>query len=120
MKAIFFPTLIIALGVGWLLTVQGVLPGVNWIWVLGLGASGIAVMGIVGIDKATMVIGPFLLVATFLSLLRQTGRISLDSEVPVLVIAFGVLLLLVRLVKFPPAKWLYDPQHEGGPGQKRS
>lgn len=110
MKAIFFPLLIIALGVGWLLTVQGILPGVNWVWVLGLGAAGVAVLGIVGIDRATMVIGPFLIIAMFLSLLRQTERIDVDSEVPILVIAFGVLLMLVRVVKLPPARWLYDPQ----------
>jgi hypothetical protein len=115
MKAIFFPLLIIALGVGWLLTVQGVLPGVNWVWVLGLGAAGVAVLGIIGIDKATMVIGPFLIFAMVLSLLRQTKRLTIDSEVPVLVIGFGILLLLVQLIKLPPAKWLYDPQHGDGP-----
>ena len=39
-KAVAAPILIIAVGVGWLLTVQGIVPGVNWVWVLGLGAAG--------------------------------------------------------------------------------
>jgi len=38
--------------------------------------------------------------------LRQTGILSIDSEVPILVIIIGVLLLVARLPKVPPPKWL--------------
>ena len=80
------PVLIIAVGVGWLLTAQGYAPGVNWIWILGLGVVGILTFVLSkGFDKVSVVLGPFFLLASLLSVLRQTGRLSLDIEMPVLV-----------------------------------
>lgn len=112
MRKIAFPLLIITIGAGWLLTVQGVLPGVNWLWVLALGISGALVLGVVGIDKGTVGIGPFLIISSIMSLLRQTNRLSIDTEVPLLVVAFGALLLLAQLIPLPSPKWLYDPPSE--------
>ncbi len=103
------PFLLIAVGVGWLLTAHNFVSGVNWIWILGLGVIGLLIMGIGGIDKVTIVVGPYLIVATFFSLLRQTGRIGADTEVPALVIAAGVLMLISRLSPVPIPPWLVDP-----------
>ncbi len=114
MKRIAIPITIIVVGIGWLLTVHGVLPGVNWLWVLALGLAGVLVPALLGIDKATMVIGPFLILSTIMSLLRQTDRISIDTEVPLLVIGLGVLLLVVQLTPLPHPKWLYDPIRANG------
>lgn len=104
------PILIITIGVGWLLSVMHILPGVNWVWVLALGMLGALVLIVGGVNKITIVVGPFLILATFFSLLRQTGRLSLDVEVPCLVIAAGALLLFARLAPVPPPHWLNDDQ----------
>jgi hypothetical protein len=84
-KTLAAPVFIITLGLGWLLTVQNLVPGVNWIWVLGLAVVGFLVLA-AGVDKVTFVVGLFLVSSTFFSILRQTGRISSDVEVPTLVI----------------------------------
>ena len=107
-KALAAPILIIALGVGWLLTTQNIVPGVDWIWVVGLGVTGVLILA-AGIDKVTAVVGLFLIAATFFSLMRQTGRISVDTEVPSLVIVFGTLLLLAKLLPIPAPKWISEP-----------
>lgn len=111
-KAAGIPVLIITLGTGWLLTVQGILPGVNWVWVVGLGMAGVLTMALGGIDKFTMLVGPFLIVSSGFSLLRQTGRLTVDSEVPCLVILFGILLLIVQLSPLQAPKWLIVPPEE--------
>jgi hypothetical protein len=103
------PILIITVGVGWLLTVLNVLPGVNWVWLLALGAVGSLVLLLGGLNKLTIVVGPFLILATLFSLLRQTGRISMDIEVPLLVISAGVLMLVARQAPIPPPRWMSEP-----------
>ena len=114
-KSMTVPILIIGLGVGWLLTAHNVLPGVNWIWLLALGIVGVLVIAVGGFDKVTLVVGPFLIAGTIFSLLRQTGHISIDTEVPALVIFLGVLLLLVRVLPVPAPKWLIEPPNDRGP-----
>jgi hypothetical protein len=104
------PVLIIAVGVGWLLTAQGYAPGVNWIWILGLGVVGILTFVLSkGFDKVSVVLGPFFLLASLLSVLRQTGRLSLDIEMPVLVISVGVLLLVAQLPTIRKPGWYVPP-----------
>src|SRR6185503_8562621 len=88
------PFLMITVGTGWLLTTHQVLPGIDWVWVLGMAVVGILVMALGGIDKFTVVVGPFLLITTVFSLLRQTGKITDKTEVPSLVIIAGLLVLL--------------------------
>jgi len=111
-KTLAAPILIIALGVGWLLTTHNVVPGVNWIWTIGLGATGVLILA-GSFDKVTVVIGPFLMAATIFSLLRQTGCMNIDTEVPSLVIVFGMLMLAARVLPIPPPKWILEP-----PGSK--
>ena len=102
------PVLIIAVGVGWLLSTHDVIPGVNWIWVLGLGVGRILTLGLGGIDKVTIVVGPFLIVSTFFSIARQTGRMSADTEIPCLVILAGVLALIARFSPLPTPTWILE------------
>lgn len=68
--------LLIVVGSGWLLNNLEIVPGVNWIWTLGLGLIGIAWLAIGGINKLTAVLGPFLILASVLSYLRQTGHLD--------------------------------------------
>lgn len=92
------PILVITVGLAWLLNVLEVVPDVDWIWSLGLAVAGILCLTIGGISKATVVAGPLLLVASVCSVLRQTGRLHEQQEVPILVIVLGVLMLLAQLL----------------------
>lgn len=99
--------LIISLGVGWLLTAQGFAPDINWIWTLCLGIVGIAAFILSGgVDKVSIVVGPFFLICSILSLLRQTGRLTESTEMPILVIVTGALLLIAQLPAIPAPRWL--------------
>ena len=108
-KTLLLPVLLIVVGVGWLLTTLGVAPGIDWVWTLGLAAVGLLTFVVGGFDKITFVAGVFFIVTSVLSVLRQTGRISLDIEVPVLVILAGVLLLSARHPSIPIPEWSIEP-----------
>ncbi len=106
--ALVVPILIITVGIGWLLTTQNIVPGIDWVWSLGLAVAGLLTLLAGGLDKVSVVVGPFFLVASVLSVLRQTGRLSLDTEVPILVILVGVLLLVARMPTIPAPSWVID------------
>jgi hypothetical protein len=99
------PILIIVVGVGWLLTVQRFGPGINWIWTLSLACVGILTFVLGGFNKATIVVGPFFLLASLFSVLRQVDQLDLDSEIPVLVICLGILLLVAQIPAVPNPDW---------------
>lgn len=102
--------LIITVGVGWLLTAQGFGPDINWVWTLGLGVVGVLTFVVSGgLDKVSVIAGPFFLVGSLLSVLRQTGRMSVDVEVPVLVILIGLLLLVAQCHCVPAPRWFEPP-----------
>jgi len=107
-KRFAVPILIIAVGVTWLLNLLEILPGVDWIWIGGLALAGILTLAVGGINKLTVVIGPFLLFACFCSLLRQQGKMPLDWEVPILTIVLGVLMFLVQLFKLDTPEFLKE------------
>ena len=54
-----------------------------------------------------------LLVASVFSILRQTGRLSEDTEVPCLFILAGVLALVARIRAIPVPKWYLDDEETG-------
>ncbi len=107
-KTLIFPLLLITIGLGWLLTTLGVAPGIDWVWTLSLAAMGLLAFFIAGCDKITIVVGPFFFIASVLSVLRQTGRLRVDVEIPVLVIVAGVLLLIARSPAGPIPKWVTE------------
>jgi hypothetical protein len=80
-----------------------ILPGVNWVWTIGLAAGGVFVLALGGLNKLSIVVGPFLIIASVFSLLRQRGAINVDHEVPSLVIALGALMLLSAIAPLPQA-----------------
>lgn len=100
-KQLIVPILIILLGVTWLLNVLKIVPGVDWIWTVGLAAVGIIALVLGGINKLSVVVGPFFIIASICSVLRQTGRLELDREVPILTIVLGFLLLLAQITNIP-------------------
>src|SRR5690349_23481174 len=101
MKPLVIPILLIVLGVGWLLTTLGIVPQVDWVWTLGVALVGILAFALGGFNKVTFVVGSFFLLASFLSILRQTGRLGIDIEIPVLVIGAGVLMLIALVRSIP-------------------
>jgi len=110
---LIIPILILVVGVGWLLTALGVGPGINWIWTLGLGFIGIMIFVLAkGVDKVSLVLGMFFLLANLFSLLRQIGQLTIDVEVPLLVISIGVLLLIAQLPVIPKPGWYVAPPAE--------
>jgi hypothetical protein len=74
--------------------------GVDWLWSGGLGVAGILFLAARGIHKFTFVIGSFLLISGVCSILRQTGKLRPDIELPILFIIFGGLILVTMLL--PP------------------
>ena len=95
------PVYIIIIGGSWLLNVLNVVPCVNWVRILGLGVLGVLILVVWGIDNLTFVIGPFLIIASIVSFLRQIGRLEATSETPILTITLGCLVLLIQLLKLP-------------------
>jgi len=101
--------LIITVGVGWLLTAKGYGPGINWIWTLGLGVAGVLTFVVSGgVDKLSVVVGPCFLVGSVLSILRQTGNLDADIEIPIFVILIGVLIMIAQMSNIPLPRW-YEP-----------
>src|SRR3954470_10195102 len=109
MKTLVIPILLITLGVGWLLTTLGIVPEVDWVWTLGVALIGVLAFALGGFDKVTFVVGTFFLLASFLSVLRQTGRLRIDIEIPMLVIAAGILMLVAVLPIIPIPRWVDRP-----------
>jgi hypothetical protein len=97
-RMIILAVLVIALGAAWLLNTLNVIPGVDWLWSGGLGVAGILFLVGRGVNKLSFVIGSFLLISSVCSILRQTGRLRPNIEMPVLFIVFGVLILISLLL----------------------
>lgn len=95
------PVLIIVTGSGWLLNAQGVVPRVDWVWTCGLCATGLLILAAGGLDRLTAVAGPFLVIASVCSFLRQMGYLPVVKEMPLLLMALGLLLLLARMFRLP-------------------
>ena len=119
-KELIVPLLIIALGVTWLLNVLEIMPGVDWIWTVGLAAVGVITLLLGGVNKLTVVVGPFLMIASVCSLLRQIGSLPIDREVPILTIILGVLMLLVQFLDLPMPQALTPSNEENRRPFKRS
>lgn len=113
-RTLILPILLVTIGAGWLLTTLGVAPSIDWVWTLSLAIVGFLFLAIAGFDKVTVVIGPFFIIASCLSILRQTHRLDLDVEVPILVIVAGILLLIARTPAIPAPRWIIENQEDDG------
>jgi len=100
-KGVVVSLLIIAVGVAWLLNTLNVIAGVDWIWTVSLAAAGVVTLAWGKLNKISFLVGAFLLIASVFSVLRQTGKISVDVEVPVMVISFGILFLIAQVPIIP-------------------
>jgi len=112
--AIAISFLIVALGIAWLLNVRNPMPGVDWIWPIALGVSGILLLTTMRLDRFNFVAGLSLIVSSILAVLRQTGKISVNFEAPVLFITVGVLLFLAQLLPLPASTAKPDDESKTG------
>jgi hypothetical protein len=99
------PILLMAIGSGWLLTNSGFMPGIDWVWTLLLAAVGVLILVLGGINKLTITLGPVSIAASFLSILRQNGKLSMDIEIPLLMILLGFCMLVARHPRIPAPPW---------------
>ena len=98
--SVIISVLIMVFGIVWLLDTLGIITGWKWLWPSGLAISGVIALVAGGINKQSMIVGPYLLICAGFAVLRQTGHIELKVEIPSLVIAFGALLLVVTLAGY--------------------
>lgn len=112
-KTLIPPILLIGVGTGQLLSTLGVAPSIDWIWTIGLATIGALFFLVGGINKVSIVAGPFFLIASCLSLARQTDKVSLDVEIPILIISAGILLLVARAPAIPVPDWIKDDMTRG-------
>lgn len=104
MKRFLLPTLLIIVGLGWLLKASNLFPQIEWVWTVGLFAVGVLVIVGLGLDKLTFTVGGALIISSVFSVLRQSGIISLSLELPILVIVLGILWIIGEAtgLKNPP------------------
>ncbi len=95
------PIIVVLLGVSWLLDTWDVVAGVNWILTVGLVTAGVSVLVVGGIDKLTVVVGPFLMAVSVCRFLIRIGSLGECVEWPAYVIILGCLLLLVQVARIP-------------------
>ena len=71
---------------------------------------GILIIVVGGLNSLPVVIGPFLIIGSICSMLRQTDELSIEQEVPILTIIFGMLLLFVQILKLPTPEIFKDDE----------
>ena len=106
-----FSIVTMVLGFGWLLMALEIAPGINWVWTLELATVGILAFVLAGgVDKFSIVVGPFFVVCSVLSLLRQAGSLKEELELPFLVMLIGVLTLVAQSRRIPVPRWFFEPR----------
>ena len=104
MRDASLPILLIVIGAGWLLHSLNWLPDVGWLWIIGLAGSGVAILALDGITKSSVVAGPLLIVAGFLSFFHQFYGLGWRYIVPVMLVTAGLLMLIARSESIPDSR----------------
>ncbi len=97
---------LICVGGVWLLASLGYLPEINWVWVLMLFTLGLVPLLAAGLNKLTFISGGFFFAASISSVLRQTGKLAVNVEVPSLIIIAGILTLIAMALRIKTPTWL--------------
>ena len=101
MKNFLIPIIIILFGVSWLLAEYNLVDVSQTLWTGGLFISGCALLMAKGFNKESFVPGSFLLICAIFSILRAANLITIEKEMPILVIIIGVLLIFNRTALIP-------------------
>ncbi|NEX59637.1 LiaF transmembrane domain-containing protein [Noviherbaspirillum galbum] len=98
------PVILIVLGAGWLLHSLNLLPDVHWLWIICLAGAGVGILLVEGFTKSSVISGPLLILAGFMSFCRQTYRVGWGVIIPVMLIAAGILMLVSRSPSIPESR----------------
>jgi hypothetical protein len=101
MKDASLPVTLIAVGLGWLLWEFRLFPDIDWVISLAFIAAGVALMAIDGINKNTIVVGPFLIGIGAAWLLHDRYGTHWRYIVPVMLVFLGLLMLVARSSRVP-------------------
>lgn len=104
MRDATLPIVLIVLGGAWLLNSLQWLPEVHWLWILGLAAAGVAILALDGLTKSSVVAGPLLILAGFLSFCRQYYGLGWRFMIPIMLMSAGVLMLVARSASIPESR----------------
>lgn len=101
MKDASLPVTLIVVGIGWLLWEFRLFPDVDWIIGLGFIVAGIAVVAIDGINKNSVVIGPFLIAVGLAWLAHDRFGTHWRYIIPLMLVLLGLLMLIARSPRVP-------------------
>ena len=96
MRDASLPVTLIVVGLGWLLWEFRLFPDVDWIIGLGFIVAGIAVIAIDGVNKNSVVVGPFLIAIGCAWLLHDRYGTHWRYIVPFMLVVLGALMLIAR------------------------
>lgn len=111
MRDASIPVTLIIVGLGWLLWEYRLFPDVDWIIAIGFIAGGIAVLAIDGINKHSVVIGPFLIALGIAWLVHDRYWVHWRIIVPAMLVLLGVLMLVSRSPKIPDRRMPGEGPH---------
>ena len=101
MKDASLPVTLIAVGLGWLLWEFRLFPDIDWLISLAFIGAGIAVMAIDGINKNSVIVGPFLIGVGIAWYVHDRYGTHWRYIVPVMLVLLGVLMLVSRSARVP-------------------
>jgi hypothetical protein len=101
MRDASLPVTLIVVGLGWLLWEYRLFPDVDWIIGAGFIVAGVAVLALDGINKNTIVVGPFLVAIGLAWLAHDRLGFGWRLIVPVMLVLLGALMLVARSGRVP-------------------
>jgi hypothetical protein len=101
MRDASLPVTLIVVGLGWLLWEFRLFPDIDWIISLGFIAGGIVVLVLDGINKNSVVVGPFLVAIGVVWFMHDRYGTSWRLIVPVMLVVLGALMLIARSPRVP-------------------
>lgn len=102
MQKFIVPGFLIGFGLLWLLNELELIPPVKILWTLALAGAGIGIFVSRGFHKESFPWGAFFLVCAVFSIFRQMGTLRVAIEVPLILVALGI-ILAVNQTDFVPA-----------------
>src|SRR5574337_1742471 len=101
MRDASLPVTLIVIGLGWLLWELRLFPAIDWLISAGFVVAGIAVLVIDGVNKNSIVVGPFLVAIGIAWLAHDRYWVGWRFIVPGLLVLLGVLMLAARSDRIP-------------------
>ena len=96
MRDASLPVTLIVVGLGWLLWEFRLFPDVDWIITLGFIAGGVLVLVLDGINRNSVVVGPFLVAVGVAWFMHDRYLTNWRLIVPVMLVVLGALMLIAR------------------------